>query len=44
MQEAIQEKKHSMKQIEEKLNFVKKITDDFRVLADVYKEQKYFFF
>ncbi|XP_011697452.1 PREDICTED: probable kinetochore protein nuf2 [Wasmannia auropunctata] len=40
MQEAIQEKKQSIKQIEEKLNLVQRITDDFRVLADIYKEQK----
>ncbi|XP_018397113.1 PREDICTED: probable kinetochore protein nuf2 [Cyphomyrmex costatus] len=40
MQEAIQEKKQSIKLIEEKLNFVQKISDDFHTLADVYKEQK----
>jgi len=40
MQEAIQEKKQSLKQIEEKFNFVKKMTDDFRILGDVYEEQK----
>jgi len=44
MQEAIQEKKQSIKQIEEKLNFVQKISDDFHILADIYKEQKYFHF
>lgn len=43
MQEAIQEKKQSIKQIGEKLNYVKIITDDFRTLADTYKELKYFF-
>lgn len=43
MQEAIQEKKQSIKLIGEKLNFVQKTSDDFRMLADTYKEQKYFF-
>jgi len=43
MQEAIQEKKQSIKQIEEELNFVQKLSDYFRILADIYKEQKYFF-
>jgi len=42
MQEAIQEKKQSIKQIEEELNFVQKLSDYFRILADIYKEQKYF--
>ncbi|XP_018317531.1 probable kinetochore protein nuf2 isoform X1 [Mycetomoellerius zeteki] len=40
MQEAIQEKKQSIKLIGEKLNFVQKTSDDFRMLADTYKEQK----
>ncbi|KYN16738.1 putative kinetochore protein NUF2 [Trachymyrmex cornetzi] len=40
MQEAIQEKKQSIKQIGEKLNFVQKISDDFCILADTYKELK----
>lgn len=44
MQEAIQEKKQSIKQIGEKLNFVQKITDNFRLLGDIYKDQKYFFY
>jgi len=42
MQEAIQDKKQSIKQIEKKLNFVQKITGDFCAVADVYKEQGYF--
>ncbi|XP_012521887.1 probable kinetochore protein NUF2 [Monomorium pharaonis] len=40
MQEAIQDKKQSIKQIGEKLNFVQKITDDFCTLGDTYKELK----
>lgn len=43
MQEAIQDKKQSIKQIGEKLNFMKKITDDFCLLKDIYNEHKYFF-
>jgi len=42
VQAAIQEKKQSIKQIGEELNFVQKISDYFRILADIYKEQKYF--
>lgn len=43
MQEAIQDKKQSIKQITEKLNFVQKIIGDFHILADIYEEQKYCF-
>ncbi|KAL0113978.1 hypothetical protein PUN28_011353 [Cardiocondyla obscurior] len=37
-QEHIQEKKQYIKQIEEKLNFVQKITEDFSILSDTYTE------
>lgn len=43
MQEAIQDKKQSIKQITEKLNFVQKIIGDFHILADIHEEQRYCF-
>lgn len=43
IQEAIQEKKQSIKQIEEKLNFVPRMNDMFSTLIDIYKELMYVF-
>lgn len=43
IQEAIQEKKQSIKQIGEKLNFVPKMNDIFSTLIDVDKELMYVF-
>ncbi|XP_071627655.1 uncharacterized protein [Temnothorax longispinosus] len=40
VQNAIQDKKQLIKQVGEKLNFVKKMTGDFCILADIYKEQQ----
>lgn len=44
MQEAIQDKKQSIKQIGEKLNFVQKATGDFCRLAELYEEQRFFIY
>lgn len=43
IQEAIQEKKQSIKQMGERLNFVPKMNDIFSTLIDVYKELMYVF-
>ncbi|XP_011640708.1 LOW QUALITY PROTEIN: interaptin-like [Pogonomyrmex barbatus] len=40
MQEAIQEKKQTIKQIQDKLHVVQEINEDFSVLRDIYTEQK----
>lgn len=43
IQEAIQEKKQSIKQIGEKLSFVPKMNEIFSTLTDVEKELMYIF-
>jgi len=43
MQEAIQDKKQSIKQIEEKLNFILSMNNELTILKDTYKELKYNF-
>jgi len=43
MQEAIQDKKQSIKQIEEKLNFILSMNNELAILKDTYKELKYNF-
>lgn len=44
VQEAIQDKKQSIKQIEEKLNLVQKATGDFCILAELYEELRFFIY
>jgi len=43
MQEAIQDKKQSIKQIEEKLNFILSMNNELTTLKDTYKKLKYNF-
>lgn len=44
IQEAIQDKKENIKQINEKLAVVQKINDEFSALEDTYKDLKYFIY